>query len=108
MKKTNIALLLSIAVTGYASAGENDIAQLNAAVNEKVEQIENVGMLPTSLEIETITGDIVYGEIQSTDITIEQATSKYELTPTLERYITLKDAVQVQAVGTGQVVIPPN
>lgn len=108
MKKINVALLLSIAVTGYTSAGEIDIAQLNAAVNEKVAQIENLGILPTSLEIETIIGDIVDEEIKTTDITVKQAVLKYQLTPNLARYIKLKKAGRTQFSHGGEIVVPPN
>jgi hypothetical protein len=99
---------LTFAMLGQAVADENDIVRLNAKVGQKVQKIEEMGILPTSQEVETITGDIVDAEVETTGTTVEQATLKYGLTPTLIRYIKLKEAGrnEPQNLSAGQVIFP--
>jgi hypothetical protein len=98
---------LMLAVTTQANADENDIAVLNAKVDQQIQQIEQAGLLPTSIEIETIKGDIVDIEVETTDTTVDEAAVKYELTPTLERYIKLKEAGRTQFSHGGGIIVPP-
>jgi uncharacterized alpha/beta hydrolase family protein len=81
---------LTVQFTGSANAADTDVNQLNQRVDQKVAQIEETGFLPTSTEIEVIAGDIVSEEVTSGEITVDQAVEKYQLTPTLERYIKIK------------------
>ena len=84
--------------TSAVSAAEADVEQLNERVDQKVAQIEATGLLPTTTEIEVITGDIVSDEVTSGAVTVEQAVEKYQLTPTLERYIKIKKVQEDIAV----------
>lgn len=92
MKKIVRLSLVALAMTNTAYATDADVAQLNADVNQKVEKIAETGILPTSIEIEAITGDMVFAKVKATELTVEKAVEKYELTPTLERYIKIKKA----------------
>jgi hypothetical protein len=110
MKKINKILMagLPLLLVGGVQASDSDVTALDTKVNEKVTQIEETGLLPTSVEIEVIMGDIVVQEVQETDLTTDEAINKYQLTPTLERYIKIKEASQVLRLGVGAVVIPPD
>ena len=106
VKMATMAGLLLTGLTANVSATEADVIQLNERVAASVQQLSAVGLLPTSLEIEVITGDIINGEVKAGDITVEQAVEKYELTPTLVRYIQIKAAGRIQ-FSVGGVYIPP-
>ena len=107
-KRTKLLLAgLPLLIASSSYANEQDVAELDAKVNEKVQQIEQTGLLPTSTEIEVIMGDIIDNEVQNGNLTIEQAIEKYQLTPTLERYIKIKDAGRT-SFGPGQVKFPPD
>ncbi|NQZ09218.1 MAG: hypothetical protein HRT35_18830 [Algicola sp.] len=92
MKQIVKLSLVALVIANSANATDADVAQLNADVNQKVEQIAQTGILPTSIEIEAITGDMVFAKVKSTELTVEKAVEKYELTPTLERYVKIKKA----------------
>jgi hypothetical protein len=92
---------LSLAMATSVNAADVDVIQLNEKVNQKVDQIAQTGLLPTSTEIEMITGDIVDHEVQATDLTVDEAVEKYQLTPTLERYIKIKKAQADLAAKSG-------
>jgi hypothetical protein len=85
-------LFVTALVSLSAIAADTDVAKLSEKVDNQVTAIEATGFLPTATEIEVIAGDIVNKEIQTTDLTVEQAVEKYQLTPTLQRYITIKKA----------------
>jgi hypothetical protein len=105
-KMATMAGLLLTGLTANVSATEADVTQLNERVAARIQHLSAVGLLPTALEIEVITGDIVNSEVKSGDITVEQAVEKYELTPTLARYIQLKAAGRIQ-YGAGVIITPP-
>jgi hypothetical protein len=69
MKRINMILAagLPLLFAGATYAGDSDVIKLDAKVNEKVALIEQTELLPTSVEIEVIMGDIVDEEVQSTD-----------------------------------------
>jgi hypothetical protein len=94
-KLTTIAGLLLSSLTLNVSAAEADVAELDARVSIKVQQLIEVGLLPTSLEIEVLAGDIVDRQIESGEMTVELAVEKYELIPSLERYIKLKETIRL-------------
>jgi 4-hydroxy-3-methylbut-2-en-1-yl diphosphate synthase IspG/GcpE len=96
-----IKLLQRLAITGLAlilcpqaSATADDVQHLVNKVEQQVQLISQAGILPTSLEIEVITGDIVNNEVLTTDLTVDQASQKYQLVPTLQRYIQIKAAAR--------------
>lgn len=103
--KLSIALC-SLGMSSIVSAGEADVMQLDEKVNRKADAIAQTGLLPTATEMEVIKGDIVFDEMQKTGLTAEQAVKKYELTPTLERYIKIKHA-QAALSGNGGGNEPP-
>ncbi len=91
-KLTPLALLGLALTIPQVSADANDRAALNNRVDQHVQQITAMGLLPTALEIEVITGDIIDNEVVSTELTVDQAINKYELVPALARYIAIKEA----------------
>jgi hypothetical protein len=101
---TTIGLLLTCFTT---NATENEVIQLNEKVEIRIQQLQEIGFLPTSLETETIVGDIVNEEVYSTNLTISQAVEKYELTPIIERYLQKKEADRIIQNSVGTVYIPP-
>lgn len=102
--KSGVILCAFVAVG--ATAGEADVVRLDDQVNAKANQIADAGLLPTATEMEVIKGDIVFEEMIKTGLTAEQAVDTYELTPTLERYIKIKD-IQTKAAGNGNGNEPP-
>jgi hypothetical protein len=106
--KLNKVLLLTLPVmfSGAVLAADNDADLLEQRVNQRVQKIEQTGFLPTSVEIEAIAGDIVDEEVKTTDLTAAQAAEKYQLTPTLTRYIKIKETSR--EIGAGDIdVLPP-
>ena len=95
-------LLLSTTVI----AGEADVTQLESRVAQKVVSIEKTGLLPTYVEIEQITVDVVAQEVQNTDLTVNEAINKYQLVPTLARSLRIKVALTT-IPGPGEVDFPP-
>jgi hypothetical protein len=109
MKHLKLAVSIGLLVGSFAvNAAQVDVNVLNEKVQLKVQQLDELGLLPSSLEIEVVTGDIVDKEVELTELTVEQAIEKYELTPTLERYILIKEAGRVGTLGGGVVKVPPN
>ena len=112
IKTTRIALtVLSLFCAGQALASELDVASLDERVNSRVMQMQELGFLPTSVEIEHIRGDIVDAEICATGMSISQAVEQYQLTPTLTRYILIKEMNRITTstsnISSGEIDVPP-
>lgn len=93
-----------------ATSSESDINQLNHKIDDRVQKLEQAGLLTTSLEVEVLTADIVNEEVLNGETTVEQAVEKYQLTPTLQRYIKIKQASQIEpqdVAGSGMGMEPP-
>jgi hypothetical protein len=100
--KSSVMLSAALSVmlfTSQARADDHDAVLLSAEVSEQVELISRSGLLPTTLEIEVITGDVVTQQLLGSDIAvdgmtaaIEQAIVQYQLTPTVARYVKIKVA----------------
>ena len=106
--KLNKVLLLGLPLvfSGSVIAADSDVDLLEQKINQRVRLIEDTGFLPTSVEIEAIAGDIVDEEVKLTNLTAEQAAQKYQLTPTLRRYIKIKETSR--EIGAGDIdVLPP-
>jgi hypothetical protein len=87
-------------------AGEADVAQLEGRVAQKVDSIEQSGLLPTYVEVEQITVGVVAQEVQNTDLTVNEAIKKYQLVPTLSRSLRIRVALAA-AIGPGEIEFPP-
>jgi len=108
LKLTTIAGLLLTGFSANTLAAAADVALLDEKIEMRIQQLQAVGFLATSLEVETIAGDIVDEEVSSTDMTVAQAVETYQLTPTLERYLQKKAAGRlIVQSGAGGVAIPP-
>lgn len=108
--KLKRAVLLSLAalVAMPGMADEQAVAELDAKVNARVQQLEEAGFLPTYQEIEMIKIDIVDAEIQLSGISAAEAVEKYQLTPMIERSVKMKETMRLQGFSTGVVHdIPP-
>jgi hypothetical protein len=95
-------LLLSTSVF----ASESDVTQLENRVAQQVASIEQTGLLPTYIEMEQITVDVVAQEVQNTDLTVNEAINKYKLVPTLARALRIKVTLTTKP-GPGEVEFPP-
>ncbi len=105
MKNLTIALALLL-LSGSVFATPADVAALDAKVALKVEQITDAGLIPTSIEIEVITGDIVYNEVETTEITVTQAVEKYQIVPEIARYVEIKAAAGIYVPNTSNGIHP--
>lgn len=92
---------LMVIISAQANATDQDVKTLNTKVDHKVELITQTGILPTTSEIEVLTGDIVDNEVETTALTVTQATEKYQLVPALQRYIEIKEAARIVIVAEG-------
>lgn len=111
MNNMKLATIAGLLLTGFSAntlAAQADVALLDEKIAMRVQQLQTVGFLATSLEVESIAGDIVDEEVSSTDMTVEQAVEAYQLTPTLERYLQKKAAGRlIVQSGVGVVFVPP-
>lgn len=106
IKQAVVSALVAL-FAGSAVADDQAIAELEQKVNAKVQQLESVGLLPSYQEIEMIKVDLIDEEIRTTGVSAAELVEKYQLGSALERSVKIKEAIWVQTISGGQVVLPP-
>ena len=99
--------IFMLLLSPLACANQADIAELNSRVSNRVSQIEQLDLLLSTNEIDTLKADMISEEIKTTDLTVEQASEKYQLSSHLTRYIHMKTLDYSQYSGGGAGLEPP-
>ncbi|MFT4926683.1 MAG: putative cell wall-binding protein [Phenylobacterium sp.] len=102
-----ILSILMLLLSPLVCADMADIAALDGRVSVRVSQIEQLNLLLNSDEIDTLKADMISEEINTTNLTAEQASEKYQLSSHLTRYIHMKTLNYGLYSGGGDGLEPP-